>query len=111
MSITAEVITAVAGGGGFLVPAGGAIAFVWNKIERRAVVREKANEARFTKIEQDLAECRRREVESQERRAIQLTVIELLWAKVKELDPSAHVLDRAKHLLDELKQKSGPGAG
>ncbi len=111
MSTTAEVITAVAGGGGFLLPAGGAIAFIWNKIEKRAVAREAKNETRFARIEGDLAECRRREEESQQRRAIQLTVIELLWAKVKEFDPSAPVLERAKHLLDELKQKSGPGAG
>lgn len=108
MSITAEMITAIAG---MLATGGGAIRFVWNKIEKRAVAQETANELRFIRIERDLAECRKREVESQERRAIQLTVIELLWAKVKEFDPSAHVLDRAKHLLDELKQKSGPGAG
>lgn len=83
-----------------IVGAGGR--FVWNKIE-----------ARFMSIENELQECRRREIESlkreadsRERRTIQITVIELLWMKVKELDPSAHVLDRAKHLLDELKQKA-----
>lgn len=74
--------------------------FIWAKIE-----------ARFTKIETELAECRAREsaaaqrdADNRERRAKQLTVIELLWQKVKDLDPRAPVLDRAKHLLDELKE-------
>lgn len=96
----AEIITAVFGGSGALAAIGGGIRFVWNKLETR-----------FTNIEKELAECRarellaiKREADSRERRAKQITVIELLWQKVKDLDPRAQVLDRAKHLLDELKE-------
>lgn len=96
----AEIVTAVFGGSGALAAIGGGIRFVWNKLE-----------ARFTNIEKELAECRarellaiKREADSRERRAKQITVIELLWQKVKDLDPRAQVLDRAKHLLDELKE-------
>lgn len=85
---------------------GGGVKFLWVKIE-----------ARFSKIETELEDCRRRErealvreAESRERRAIQITVIELLWLKVKEIDPAAHVLDRAKHLLDELKERAAKDA-
>lgn len=102
MSGASEIITAVVGSGGVLTIVATGGKFVWNKIE-----------ARFVHIESELQECRRRETQSlkreadsRERRAIQITVIELLWLKVKELDPGAHVLDRAKHLLDELKLKA-----
>lgn len=94
MSAT-DIITAVAGSGGLLTAVGAGGRFVWNKLERR-----------FTSIEAQLQACRDRETESQERRTIQLTVIELLWLKVKEFDPSAPVLERAKHLLDELKERA-----
>lgn len=87
---------------GALVPAGGGIAFVWNKIE-----------ARFRKIEGQLDEChtrerqhQAREHEHQERRAVQLTVIELLWQEVSRLAPETNVLVRAKRLLDGLKDKA-----
>lgn len=105
MMSTEGIVTAIVGGGGVLTVVGGGIKFVWNKLE-----------ARFAKIEKELEECRRREVaslrreaESNVRRAKQITVIELLWQKVKELDPAAAVLDRAKHLLDELKENAAPG--
>ncbi|HQS71624.1 MULTISPECIES: hypothetical protein [unclassified Novosphingobium] len=98
--LSPEMITAILGGTGALATIGGGVKFVWAKIE-----------ARFTKIETELAECRAREklaaqrdADNRERRAKQLTVIELLWQKVKDLDPRAPVLDRAKHLLDELKE-------
>lgn len=100
------IITAVLGGGGILTVIGGGVKFVWNKLE-----------ARFAKIEKELAECRAREVaalqreaDSRVRRAKQITVIELLWQKVKEFDPAAGVLDRAKHILDELKETAAKDA-
>jgi hypothetical protein len=103
---TGEVITAIVGSGGVLTVIGAGAKFIWNKIE-----------ARFERIEKELAECRKREVasmareaDSRERRAMQITVIELLWAKVKEMDPAAAVLDRAKHILDELKQMAAKDA-
>lgn len=102
---TEGIVTAIVGGGGVLTVIGGGMKFVWNKLE-----------ARFAKIEKELAECRRREMasiqreaDSRVRRAKQITVIELLWQKVKELDPTAVVLERAKHLLDELKESAAPG--
>lgn len=102
MTATSEIVTAIVGSGGVLTIVGAGARFIWNKIE-----------ARFSTIEIELQQCRQRETESLKREAdsrvrrqMQITVIELLWLKVKELDPTAHVLDRAKHLLDELKQKA-----
>lgn len=79
---------------GALVPVGGGIAFVWNKIE-----------ARFQEIEGKLQDCHDREVEHQERRTVQLTVIELLWQEVSRSNPDAWVIKRAKQLLDGLKDR------
>lgn len=110
---TGEIITVIVGSGGVLTVIGAGIKFVWNKIEARF----QKSEARFELIEKELAECRKREVagmareaDSRERRAMQITVIELLWAKVKEMDPTAGVLERAKHILDELKQMAARDA-
>lgn len=74
--------------------AGAAIKWLWDKIE-----------ARFVKIETALEECEKRELASNERRGKHLTVIELLWAEVVRLSKGGqnNVLNRAKHLLDELK--------
>ena len=101
-----EIITAIVGSGGVLTVLGAGAKFIWNKIE-----------ARFERIEKELAECRKRETaamareaDSRERRAMQITVIELLWAKVKEIAPCADVLERAKHILDELKQMAAKDA-
>ena len=101
-----EIITAIVGSGGVLTVIGAGAGFIWNKIE-----------ARFECIEKELAECRKRETaamareaDSRERRAMQITVIELLWAKVKEIAPGADVLERAKHILDELKKMAAKDA-
>lgn len=103
MSGASDVITAIAGGGGALAACGGAIKFVWDKIETR-----------FLAIEDELARChereiasQRRETASQERRAVLTTVIELLWQEVKRIDPNAPILARAQHLMNELKSMSG----
>lgn len=93
MSATAEIITASVAVMGALGAAG---RFVWLKIE-----------ARFSHIDEQLDECRTREERSQARRAVQLTVIELLWQEVQRLAPKAPVLVRAKKLLDELKTIDG----
>jgi hypothetical protein len=92
MEFTAETIGA---GTGMLVALGGGIAFVWNKIERR-----------FARIEGQLDECHAREEAGHQRRAVQLTVIELLWAEVTRQTPDNAVLRRAKALLDDLKQSN-----
>jgi hypothetical protein len=84
----------------FFTLIGAAVRWVW--VEIRGWL--KRNEDRFAAIEAELEECRQREVESRERRMAQLTVIELLWLKVRELDPGAEVLKRAEHLLDKLRQ-------
>lgn len=78
-----------------LTPLGAAGAFVWNKIEKR-----------FGQIETQLEECHDRERDSLDRRAVQLTVIELLWQEVKRLAPDADILVRAKKLLDDLKDQN-----
>lgn len=95
MSDAAEFITA---GGGLLTAIGAAAAFIWNKIEKR-----------FAEIDGELEKCHEREVSGQERRAIQRTVIELIWQEVERLAPDGNkVLARAKRLLDELKQTDRP---
>lgn len=98
MSDRAAIITAIIA---IVIPLitalGAAVRWVWNKIETR-----------FAAIEDQLEECRQREAESRERRAAQLTVIELLWLKVRELDPGAEVLKRAEQLLDKLKAGNSP---
>lgn len=93
MNDTAGIITAVVGGATAL---GAGLRFIWNKIE-----------ARFVSVEEELDHCREREAQSVERRAIQLTVIELLWQEVQRHAPSSLVLTRAKRLLDDLKEKGG----
>jgi putative protein kinase ArgK-like GTPase of G3E family len=71
---------------------GAGIRFLWNKIE-----------ARFVAVETALDECHEREARSHERRAVQLTVIEILWQEIQRIAPKSQVLVRAKHHLDELK--------
>lgn len=89
MSQLPEIITA---GVAVLGAAGATGKFVWDKLERR-----------FEAIDQALDECRQRELASQERRGVQLTVIELLWQEVKRHVPDSPVLVRAGRLLDDLK--------
>ena len=90
MSEVAVLITSIVGA---LSATGAAIAWLWNKIEKR-----------FEKVESALEECRKREAKSTEREGKHLTVIELLWQEVerKARGPNA-VLDRAKRILDDLK--------
>lgn len=66
---------------------------------------------RFAAIELKLELCEEREREaqehdlaSQERRHIQLTVIELLWQELKRVAPDTQILQRAQHHLDKLKR-------
>lgn len=84
---------------GILTPIGTAIAFVWNKVEKR-----------FTSIETKLEECQAREDASQERRGVLVTVAELLWSEVKRLSPSgtkSPTLNRARKLLDDIRELPG----
>ena len=74
---------------------GAAGALIWNKID-----------ARFKEIDNKLDECETRERDSLDRRAVQLTVIELLWQEVKRTVPASDVLQRAKKLLDGLKDQN-----
>lgn len=93
-------LTAVAA---VLVPLGGGIGFVWSKVDAARSQRE----ARLLKIEGELEECRDHRAKSMERRAKQLTVIELLWLELERIAPDAKVFSRVKKLLDELKPKEG----
>ena len=91
MNELAAIITASVA----LLGALGAVAkFVWNKLE-----------VRFTVIEERLEECRQREIESQRRSTVKLTVIELLWQEIERNTPDNAVLRRAKRLLDGLKRE------
>jgi hypothetical protein len=89
LSQASDLITAA---GVSLPTIGTGIAWIWRKMERR-----------FEHIEVELKACRDREVASHERRAIQRTVIELLWQEVERFAPHSSTLGRAKHLLERLK--------
>ena len=91
----ADIITASVAA---LVPLGGGVAFVWNKVEQR-----------FKHIEAQLDECHKRETDSHERRGAQITVIELLWQELMRVAPDAPVLKQAKKLLDDLKIRNMEG--
>lgn len=87
--MSAEQITAVVT---LLGALGTAIAWIWDKIDKR-----------ITSLETKVADCEAREDAGMERRAVQLTVIELLWQEVERIAPASPVLARAKKLLDDLK--------
>lgn len=92
-----DLLTAVFGASGVAAVVGGAVKFVWDKIE-----------ARFKSIEDQLAECRAREETSQERRATLGTVIELLWQELKRIAPDADILNRADKLMENYKTIGQP---
>ncbi len=75
-----------------LTPVGGAIGFVWNKVEKRIAA-----------LELKVSDCEAREDAGQARRGTLLTVIELLWQEVERASPASPILRRAKRLLDGLK--------
>lgn len=72
--------------------------FVWNKIEKR-----------FAVVEAELGECRKSHKAADGHRAVQTTVIELLWQEVERLAPGAGVLQRAKKLLDRAETDQPEG--
>lgn len=78
-----------------LTPIGGGIAWLWAQIDKR-----------ITGLESKVAACEAREDAGMARRAVQLTVIELLWQRLDQLEPGSAVLVRAKKLLDDLKVKN-----
>lgn len=100
MSDMGDLITA---GTGLLVALGGGIAWLRREIKSDRA----AAETRFQSIERALEECRDRETRANERRQRSLTVIEILWQEVQRIAPKSRVLDRAKHLLAELKTIDG----
>ena len=96
--LTEEILTTLVGGGGVLTTVGAAISFLWAKIENR-----------FTSIETQLDDCRKREHISKARSAVKLTVIELLWQEIERITPDNAILRRAKRLLDDLKTEIQEG--
>lgn len=79
----------------FLVPAGGAGAFVWRKVE-----------ARFKDLDRKLEICEQRDRNGHSRRETYIAIIELLWREVDRLDPASRTLKRCKHLIDDLKKEA-----
>jgi hypothetical protein len=96
----AGIITALVG---VLTAMGGGMKFVWIKIEARI----KALDGKIDTMQTELDQCHAKHERSLERRAVQLTVIELLWQEVERISPGSAVLLRGKKLLDELKPKEG----
>lgn len=91
----AAQVTAIASAAvGALGSIGAGCRFVWKKVETR-----------FAAIEVELAHCRSRERADQERRAIQLSVIEILWQEIERVTPGSSVLRRAEKLLEGLRAK------
>lgn len=78
-----------------LTPVGGAIGFIWSKVERR-----------FASIESQLVQCEKREGACLDRSSRQLTVIELLWNALEQANPQARELKRSKHLLEDLRRET-----
>lgn len=102
---------------GGLVATGGALKFMFNRLDKKARERQEENEARFRKIEAELKQCHIREKISalQEREAIQrdgvrISVIEILWQETGRLSGGRanRTLTRAKRLLDTLKTPPAP---
>ena len=92
MSEVAAIIMAIVAALGSL---GAAFKFVWDKIE-----------ARFDAMQEQLDHCNVRDIENRDRRAVQLSVIELLWQEVLRHAPDSPVLARAKSLLEDLKREN-----
>ena len=92
----AAIIAAIAT---LLTVVGGALRFLWNKVERR-----------FDEIEAQLEACREREVAGARINATQLTVIELIWNDLKKLQPKSGTLARAHRLLEDLKSQTNEGS-
>lgn len=90
MSALVEAIGAMSAA---MVPAGGGIAFLWNKIEARFKKLEDEQAA----TEQHLEACRRGG-------ALKLTAIELLYLELRNVTPTSWVLDKVNELLTEAKQ-------
>ena len=92
MSEIAAIITSIVGA---LAVAGGAVKWLWGKVE-----------ARFAKIEADLKLCKERELKAMKREGALLRVIELLWQEIERRSRGAPnaVLGRARKLLDDLKE-------
>lgn len=88
----AEIATAFVA---VVTPLGGGVAWLWAQIDKR-----------ITGLENKVAACEAREDAGLERRSVQLTVIELLWQRLDQLEPGSAVLVRAKKLLDDLKVKN-----
>jgi len=84
------IITSVAGA---VATAGGAVTWLWNKVE-----------ARFQEVESELEKCREREKTSMEVAAKHLLVIELLWQAASKNKAAAPTLARCKERLDKLKE-------
>jgi hypothetical protein len=99
-----DIAVLITSGVGALTAAGGAVAWLWNKIEKR-----------FEKVEAELEACRQRESNAKARESQlmlhatkHLMVIELLWQEVERRSRGAPnaVLGRARKLLDALKEEA-----
>lgn len=93
-----------------LATLGVGLKFAWNKydawrIERQQTALREAEklEERFRRIENALKECEEREERGDKRRAKMWTIIQLLLDAMEGLDPGHRTLQRAKHLLEEMR--------
>ncbi|WP_310534610.1 hypothetical protein [Novosphingobium sp.] len=92
--ISEELVSAIVGSGGVIVPVGVGIGWIWRKVERR-----------FKLLEGKMRICEAREAVSNERRQVHVTVIELLWQELARFtgEKPNRTMTRAKKLLDDLK--------
>lgn len=86
-------ITAIAGAvAGIGTALAAAVKFVWGKVE-----------ARFSRIESALDECREERALSEKRRGVLVTIIELLKQELRHHLPDSPMLRRADSLMTEYR--------
>jgi putative protein kinase ArgK-like GTPase of G3E family len=94
MSDIAILITAIVSALGVM---GSGVAWLWAKVE-----------ARFKAVEAKLEECERRENRQKDIAFVYLRVIDLLMEHIETRVRGNHpVLDKARALLDDLKERHG----
>lgn len=93
MTIDPNIVATLTALGVFLAVIGSGVKWLWDKIE-----------ARFEKIEAQLAECEARENRSDKRRVKMWRIIDILMDALEDVEPKNRMLNRARELLGSLKE-------
>ena len=98
-----DIATTLLAGGGVVTPLGLGIAFIWNKLDKKALETAAEFDKRLVKIETELDLCRRENLLSQERRTILLRINDIFWQELRRVAPDSWALTKAKELMEEAK--------